>query len=172
MRPLITHEELIKLVHYDPETGVFTSLRTGERRGCAHPHTGYWVITLNKRQYMAGRLAWLYVHGDWPVNHIDHINGIKTDNRIVNLRDVTHAQNMLNKKQYRQNTSGVSGVYWAKHTNRWGARIARGRRHIFLGYFADFDKAAAVRRAAEVELYGEFSRNHRFAAGPRAGVGK
>jgi len=114
---MLTRERLQELLHYDPETGVFTwrvkpsrRVRTGATAGCFDKE-GYWQIKVEKRIYFAHRLAWLYVHGVWPENVIDHKNREKADNRICNLRDVTQSVNMQNQVEaMANNRSGFLGV--------------------------------------------------------------
>lgn len=86
--------------HYSPENGTFTRRSTGKVAGCKASH-GYLVIRFGEKLRYAHRLAWLYVHGVWPTNVIDHINGDKTDNRLANLRDVTTAANAKNRPKSR-----------------------------------------------------------------------
>lgn len=121
----ITATRLRELLHYDPETGLFTwkVARQGTRAGAfagALNH-GYLRITIDWRHYPAHRLAWLYMTGEWPADLIDHINLVSDDNRFVNLRQATRAQNMHNSARPRTNTSGVKGV--SRYAGRWKAQI-------------------------------------------------
>ena len=114
---MITQNELKKLLHYNPETGVFTwksnrsqLAKKGDIAGSVYRKCNgkeYIVIHVKGRVYKAHRLAWMHVHGRFPILNIDHINGIGTDNRMQNLRDVSHAENMKNKVISRNNSSGV-----------------------------------------------------------------
>ena len=97
-------QQLKEMLEYDPDTGIFT-WRVGHRKGfTAGSKTDYIRIVIIRDyvrvEYMAHRLAWLFTYARWPALglEIDHINRIKTDNRIVNLREVTHQVNMMNKK--------------------------------------------------------------------------
>lgn len=156
----LTAELLREFLHYDPETGVFTRRIASGYRGCHRAGSivgsiskdGYIEIGLEGRGFMAQRLAWLYVHGQWPVHQIDHRNGIRDDNRISNLRDVVPYVNAQNKrKPQRGTTSGFIGV--GKNGNGWTASIcARGQRH-YLGYFDDPSKAAMVYLGAKRRLH-------------------
>lgn len=99
-RDFITADELREKLVYIPETGEFfrnwkTPNRNTGSLGCKTSR-GYLEIGVSGTRYLAHRLAWLYVHGTWPVEFIDHINRVKTDNRIANLRDVSHYENMQN----------------------------------------------------------------------------
>lgn len=102
-------------------------------------------------QITAHRVAWVLHHGRWPNGCIDHINGIKDDNRIENLRDSSKSENARNALKPSDNTSGVCGVYWARGKKKWHARITvEGETHD-LGYFNDLEDAARARKVAEIE---------------------
>lgn len=96
------------------------------------------------------------------MNDIDHINGNTQDNRLINLREVSHSENVKNARRRNDNTSGVSGVHWEKRRNKWRAYIKVANRRKYLGYFENFTDAVAARRAAE-KLY-NFHPNHGRAA--------
>ena len=113
----ITQERLKELLHYDPETGVFTylvsrrgSVKVGNRAG--YKSNGYLRIKIDGKAYLIHRLAWLYVYGDLPPMDIDHINGSRDDNRLINLRCATRSENIQNLRKHRSdnllNKLGVS----------------------------------------------------------------
>lgn len=108
---------------------------------------GHRIGAIFDRKFKAHRVAWAIFHGEWPDGDIDHINGDGLDNRISNLRVVSHRMNMQNVKRRRDSASGVTGVCWFKRYNKWMARI--GTKHI--GYFDTLEAATAARRAAEAE---------------------
>lgn len=110
---------------------------------------GYRWGTIFDKNYRAHRVLWAIVHGDWPSGHIDHINGNRSDNRIINLRDISREENCRNAKRYRNNGSGVQGVGWCKQSGKWRARIRVGGKQISLGKFESLEDAAAVRKVAE-----------------------
>lgn len=142
---MITQEELKIAVTYDPETGIFTwNKKTGCKgvgmiAGSKH-HTGYIYICINHYQHPAHRFAWLYVYGKWPDGEIDHINLIRDDNRIINLRDVNRFQNMWNKKKLK-NKTGFTGVSKSKDSNRWMATITCKKKVYYLGIFKTPEEA-------------------------------
>lgn len=109
---------------------------------------GYLVGNINGRLYRAHRVVWMLHTGEWPADEIDHINRARTDNRISNLRCVSHADNMRNLKLHKSNSSGVAGVNWHDASGKWVARI--GKRKI-LGYFDEFEDAVSRRQLAETE---------------------
>jgi hypothetical protein len=148
-RELLTAVALREQLHYEPETGVFTrkvktsNVFVGDVAGSLNVH-GYIHIRVCGADCLAHRLAWLYVHGEWPKQQIDHINGIKTDNRIANLRDASPAMNTQNIKAARVDSrSGVLGVQ--RHGRRWRARISLGdSRLTALGQFDTPEEAYAA----------------------------
>jgi hypothetical protein len=164
---LITADELRRLLKYDPETGDFL---WRIRRGRAHLNfiagsispdkrgRNYRRININGKLYRAHRLAWLYVNGSWPINHVDHINGNSLDNRIVNLREATNAENMMNCGAKKNNTSGFKGVSWHKVTGRWQAIIRADGKLKHLGIFATPEEAFVAYSDAAKRYHGQFSR--------------
>ena len=123
---------------------------------------GYRQIGINGKQYYIHRLVWLWHHGEFPTHEIDHISGDITDNRIENLRTVTHQENGCNTKLRNDNTSGHQGVSWCKITSKWFAYIWQDGKRADLGRYIELDDAIEVRQVAEIE-YG-FHANHGRAA--------
>lgn len=152
----VTHERLVEILNYDPETGIFTSrISVGPRKAGTSAgslcNRGYLRIEICGHRYGAHRLAWFYVHGKWP-NYIDHIDGDKINNRISNLRDVSIAENSQNMKLGRRNRTGIHGVWWSTKYGVWVARIGvHGKKHD-LGRFPCLLDAVAVRKRAEREF--------------------
>lgn len=145
----LTAARLRELLHYDADAGVFTRLvqRGGLGRPGSRPNTlsnyGYPLIGVDGVLYLAHRLAWLYVRGEWPVGYLDHINGVKTDYRICNLRDATQHVNMQNlRKPTRLNRSGYLGV--CRNHNRFRATIKIDGKQKFLGNFDSAEEAHAA----------------------------
>lgn len=151
----LTEARLKELLHYDPETGVFTwrnSPLVHKWRGkvAGRQDQGYWRIRIDRQEYQAHRLAWLYVTGAWPAHAVDHINGIRSDNRWANLRDVPSNVNMQNRRRAKINTkSGLLGVKWCADAERWEARIKVNGQDIYLGKSKDKLIAAAMYVAAK-----------------------
>ena len=129
-KPILTPEFVRERLNYNQETGEFfwkirpsNNTRDGQVAGAINPK-GYRIIKINWIGYKAHRLAWLYVHGVWPIKDIDHINGIKHDNRIANLREVTTSENSQNRRHANANgTSGFLGVHWQPAYKCWIACI-------------------------------------------------
>jgi hypothetical protein len=159
----MTQDELKQLLSYNPNTGVFVWVRSLNNRapvgavaGCVNP-LGYRQIRINGVIYLTHRLAWFYTHGEWP-DSIDHINHKPGDNRLVNLRSVTHQENHRNQSRHKSNTSGYTGVYWSKQKGKWQARIKVDYKYIHIGFYDDINDAAAARREAEIKH--NFHTNH------------
>lgn len=161
----ITQELLRKLFHYDPATGVFTrlvsttqSVKVGDTAGSLH-HTGYLHIQINDHIYGAHRLAWVYSYGEFPPNHLDHINGDRADNRLCNLRLATHFQNTKNAKKRVDNTSGFKGVSFFPTRGDWVARCQVDGKRTCVGHFKTPELAAEAYRSFAQEHHGEFFRD-------------
>lgn len=154
---MLTAHRLRELLAYNPDTGVFTwkvkyaRAPLGAKAGAKDAY-GYVVIRVDKVLYKAHRLAWLYTYGEWPKQSVDHINRVRDDNRIVNLRDVGQSINTLNGPLRKSNQSGVTGVQWDEARQRWVARIKICYRQIYLGRYETKEEAIAARKAAETNL--------------------
>ena len=149
----ITADIARQLFHYDPTTGhIHRLLKTGQisaRRADAQQRNGYGYVEFKGRCLSAHRLAWLLFHGVWPTGMLDHINRNKRDNRAINLRIVTAAQNAQNTAERKDNVSGRRGVCWHKRTKTWQVRIRAEGKFMFVGQYACFDDAVKARDAAE-----------------------
>lgn len=120
----------------------------GRVAGSVHKPTGYVHVDVFGRKWKAHRLMWAVVFGEWP-DQIDHINGNKADNRIANLRNVTHAENMKNRPRPKVNRSGVCGVHWQVSNSRWVAYLTSDGARKHLGTFCDWFDAVCARKSAE-----------------------
>ena len=171
----ITPDELRKLLRYEPETGklfwkertpdMFEDSKQTAEHKCSRWNSrlagkeafnginieGYKRGLIWSRQYIAHRIAWAVHHGSWPEQQIDHINGVKTDNRMCNLRDVSATENGRNRTLQANSTSGVTGVNWNKGARKWRACIRVQQKYVYLGHYRAIDDAIAARKAAEIE---------------------
>lgn len=155
VKDVLTQERVKELFSYDAETGILR----WRVRPVSHIHVddvaghrsnkGYLIVKVANRAYKAHRIIWLYAFGSWP-QEIDHINRVKDDNRLSNLREVTQSENMLNRDLRTDNHSGVTGVYWSKEWQKWAARF-RGKH---LGYSNSKAVAECMRLAAEAAYRG------------------
>ena len=155
----LAQSQLKELLHYDPNTGIFTNLVRRNRQaliGYQAGHLtleGYVSVSISRTKYQAHRLAWFYLHGVWPKNQLDHINRIKNDNRIINLREATASENHQNIGLQSNNTSGYKGISWRNDIGKWCVRIYLKREQNTIGYFKSLDDAVAARKQAEEQLH-------------------
>lgn len=154
---MLTADRLREAVSYDPETGIFRRKQPTRRvrvgSVCGSPDTnGYLLFRIDAKRYLAHRLAWLYSYGVWPSGDIDHINHDTSDNRLVNLRDVTRSTNMHNMRKPRHNASGVRGVCFDSTSRRWMAYVQVDRKFKNLGRFEKKEDAAVARAIAMSSL--------------------
>lgn len=136
---ILTAVRLRELLHYDPESGVFTwrvargPIKAGNVAG-ALQRIGYRVIRLDLELHYAHRLAWLYITDGWPAAEVDHIDGDKGNNRWSNLRDVAHKANCANQ-HVAQGSAGLLGAAWNKRSKNWRAIVTRDDKQIHIGTF-------------------------------------
>jgi hypothetical protein len=162
----ISHDELKRLLHYDPETGVWTRLtsdranyRVGDRADHAR-NEGYRVVVVKSLYFKAHRLAWFYMLGSWPIKNLDHRNNIKGDNRWKNLREATRSQNTANTPLRRSGTkTGLKGVVKCPRCHfRWQARITVAGKCHYLGQYNCPAAAHLAYLVAAYEAHGDFVR--------------
>lgn len=155
----LTAERARELLDYDPETGVFTRRlqRMKFAKGSVAGYStslGYIDIGVDRRKYKAHRIAWLITHGSWPVSELDHINGDKTDNRLVNLRESTRSLNIQNTRVARRNNgTGVLGVHWNKKLKKFSAKISVAGKARYLGSFQTAEAAHQAYLVAKRQLH-------------------
>lgn len=174
---LPTPYQLRSLLHYEPETGCFfwknrpLSMFENSRIGNAwnsrfcgkeafsikHNH-GYLMGVVNYKKLLAHRVAWVIHFGFWPKEQIDHINGIKTDNRIVNLREATHGENLRNSKSKAKGNLGLKGITFDKSKGLWQAVIMKDKKSYFLGRFVTPEMAHEAYCKAALALHGDFAK--------------
>jgi len=141
---MITQTELKNILDYNPETGEFIWKKNIRKIlvGCIAgtvDRNKYRRININHQRYLAHRLAWFYMTGDWPEQYIDHINHNRDDNRFSNLRLATKSENSRNAKRNKNNTSGYKGV--SKKGNKFIAQIWVDYKRINLGLFDTAEQA-------------------------------
>lgn len=151
--------ELQTFLQYNPDTGVFTRLvksrghSIGEIAGTPLLH-GHIAIGVNKKKYLAHRLAWLYMTGSWPVNQIDHIDCNPSNNTFSNLRESTQAENTQNRrKASARSQSGLLGVHWCNTHKTWIAKIMINGTNKYLGSFNNEETAFNAYLTAKRELH-------------------
>lgn len=168
----LTQDDVKRLFDYDDETGdliwrkrdrseftagrqngeaawkIWNSRNAGQKIRNLNTY-GYLRVAVSGKRYFAHRIIWLWVHGEWPEGEIDHINGNRADNRIENLRVVDRQGNTRNLAARSDNTSGVTGVSYAKRDGVYLAYITVDKKVRVLGRFDSFDDAVAARKAAE-----------------------
>lgn len=149
----------VKSFSYDKETGVFTWAN------CRRPHLngnplgtldkdGYLTAKINQVRVRLHRLAWFVEYGEWPSSQIDHINGDKVDNRIVNLRLADNSENNCNRPVQSNNKLGIKGV--RRHGSGYQALICKNKKQILLGTFKTVEEAKAAYDKAATKLHGDF----------------
>lgn len=155
----ITAAWLRERTGYDANTGIMV-WRTcqqerfvGKEIGQISP-LGYRTVLFRPYGFFVHRLAWLHFYGEWPDGEIDHINGIRADNRIANLRIATSLQNNANRPA--KKGRALKGITWAQ--GRWMAQIREGGKNVYLGRFDTPEEAHAVYSKRAIELHGEFAR--------------
>lgn len=159
MPPAITQAQLRNEISYDSITGEFKWLRSLRTRKAtnrvgSYNQYGYLIITVFCRKYAAHRLAWLYMHGEFPNGVIDHIDGNKTNNAISNLRVVTQAINVQNRRKAgKASTTGILGAGWDSRTNSFKSRIQLGGKSIWLGRFKTAREAHQAYVSAKRRLH-------------------
>ena len=162
---MITQSRLLELFDYCVESGrLIRRIKTPRGKLLTHGVSpqGYFVRWVDGKCYVEHRLVWLYHHGAHPIE-IDHTNGVKTDNRIENLRECDRTQNNGNQKKKNRNgrtTSKYKGVYFRANwgpTGKWVAQIVHNKQHRWLGGFDTELEAAMVYQKASLVLFGEYA---------------
>jgi HNH endonuclease/AP2 domain-containing protein len=167
---MLTAERLRSILDYDPDTGIFrwrwdpakkpniNSRDTKREVAGSVGRRRYRSIKTEQKLYYAGRLAWLYVHGRWPIDEIDHIDGNKTNDRIANLREASRYENQYNVGVTARNRSGHKGVHWVPRYQKWQVEIRVNGQRLYLGRFDCPEAAAAAYAKAAQNYHGEFAR--------------
>jgi|AntAceMinimDraft_18_1070375.scaffolds.fasta_scaffold53668_4 phosphotransferase system IIB component len=146
-------------IKYEPETGIFVWVDckkkslNGKNLG-VYDKDGYLTAKINQIRYRLHRLAWFVCYGKWPSQQIDHINGIKDDNRLCNLRLANNSENNCNRPAQSNNLLGVRGVRF--NNNRYQALICKDKKQIVLGSFKTLMEAQHAYQTAAKELHGDY----------------
>jgi len=159
----LTAQRLRELLHYDPETGVFTwrvrmsnVVHANTIAGAIETIEKYRSIKIGGYSYKAHRLAWFYMTGEWPPHEVDHINGERSDNRWANLRSATKSQNQQNTRKPRAHgTSGFLGVSKRRHNPPlpWLAQIRINGQGYNLGQYATPEEAHSAYLEAKRKMH-------------------
>jgi hypothetical protein len=158
---MITIERLKQLLEYNPETGLWTwrvhrhCKKCGDIAGGLNS-AGYIQITIDGTKYLAHRLAWLYMTGEWPKSLIDHEDLKPINNVWTNLREATHSQNKANRYHQKNNSCGVKGVDF--HQGKWRSLIYVDGAQIYLGSYPTKEQAADAYKIAAIKHFGDFAR--------------
>lgn len=153
----LTQERLKELLRYDPDTGVFTWVKSGKgikpsKVAGSTDRDGYCIIRVDRAIYRAHRLAFLYVTGEWPTHHVDHSNGARSDNRWCNLREATRSENMQNQRvANRDSAVGLLGV--SKARGKFVAHITLAGKKTHLGVFTAAEDAHAAYLEAKFRMH-------------------
>ncbi|WP_274721094.1 HNH endonuclease [Xenorhabdus bovienii] len=160
---MLNYDDAVHLFKYNPSTGCVTWKNPPES-SCyfkgdlvGYLTNGYYKIKLFEMHIYVHRLAWLLYYGRRPSEFIDHINGDRSDNRIINLREASNTENSWNSKMRKNNSSSVKGVCWCKSNKKWVARIRIDGKRKTLGYFSDLNEAKLAMEEARTKYHGEFS---------------
>lgn len=148
--------------HYSPETGLlfrrYKSITkiTGHKNKEGYLQVG---IRLNGKNLSKGahQIAWFLTYGYFPDCEIDHINQVKNDNRITNLRLATNSQNKANMVKFRNNKSGFKGVYFDRKKSKYRAHIMINYKKYQLGYFDTAEEASLAYDEKAKEVFGDFA---------------
>jgi hypothetical protein len=162
---ILTQEELKEQLHYNPETGIFTRLvsnsnrvKTGSIAGGVDKSTGYIRISVNGKLHYAHRLAFLFMDGKFPLEQVDHANGVCDDNRWLNIRHASCSENLRNVGLRADNTSGYRGVSFYKARGKYEAYCNTGGKRTKLGYHDTAESAYEAYKAFAKLSHGKFYR--------------
>jgi hypothetical protein len=146
-------------LHYDKDTGELYHLSTNKPVR-ANSGAGYYCLCMDDQVYLVHRIVWKMVYGVDPGSYeIDHINGIRNDNRLSNLRLVTSSEQNKNRRLSKRNKSGIKGVCWESSRRKWRATVGAHPSLTLVGRFDRLDDAKEAVRLARERLYGQFA-NH------------
>jgi hypothetical protein len=170
-REALTAAYLRSILHYNPETGVFTwridfgrwgQLKAGTRADYPARSNGvyrYNRINIGRHRIYAHLAAWIYMTGEWPKLQIDHRDTNKTNNRWLNLREASPSENGCNVSLKTNNKSGEKNVSWSNTYNKWEVILYKDKKRIYAGRYADINVARSVAREKRAKLHGAFAKH-------------
>lgn len=161
----LTYEEVHRLFEYEPASGLLirrvsvrgSRFKPGDSVGYC-TGSGHLGVQVDGKGYLVHRVIWLLQTGKWPEAEVDHVNGVGSDNRWLNLREATHAENGRNLKKKSNNSSGYAGVCWNKDCQKWMARITLHGTGYHLGLYDTPEDAAQAYNGAAAIVFGEWQR--------------
>lgn len=166
--PKVTDSETLKALNnsytYNSLTGDLLSNKL-KRPLVSSSDSGYLRISVhirNETVYIkAHHICWFMYYGEWPSVNIDHINSIKTDNRIANLRLAASQQNSFNARKTKAKTTSLfKGVAWHKVAKKWRAYITLNNKHIHIGLFSSEIEAAQAYNHKAKLIFGSFAKTN------------
>ena len=156
---MITQKRCKEVWNYDPITGKFSwkekvsdKVIVGTTAGSVRPDK-YVQVRLDGKIYFVHRLIWLWMTGEFPKKSVDHINGIRYDNRWENLREAGKSDQQENRSKSKNNSTGYTGVIYEKRRNLYRADIMSKNKSYFLGYFETAEQASEAYKQAKSELH-------------------
>ena len=156
-------EDLHSCFIYEPCTGILRrkiasgTAKPGDVAGSLMPN-GYLNVSVMGRKFLVHRVVFAMFHGRWPAGDVDHINGIRSDNRAENIREASRSENMRNTKAHADGFTGIKGVHYYKSRGNYTAQICVNGQQIRLGYFSTAEEAKAAYNKAASRYHGEFVR--------------
>tara|TARA_R110000868_G_scaffold212233_1_gene462209 strand:- start:7 stop:516 length:510 start_codon:yes stop_codon:yes gene_type:complete len=158
---ILTQEKLKTLLSYDPDTGILTwrkkfcrSIKVGSQVGTPTSE-GYVAFQIGGKKFYAHRAIWFFVHGVWPPEEIDHINHVRNDNRLCNLRLANRLENSHNTQKHEKNFSGHKGVVWHIRNKKWQVQMRFKGKAYYVGQFINLEEAIQARFQTETKLYAD-----------------
>lgn len=161
---MINQDKLKEYLHYNEETGELTWIKKPSKkvlpnsRAGSLTKSGYRHIIFDNKKYPEHRLIWFYVHGKFPDGQIDHINHIRDDNRLCNLREVSHSENARNRTKNKSSRVQEVGIWYCKRRKRYIAEITLNQKKVYQRSFENIDDAIQARKQKAKEL--GFHDNH------------
>ncbi len=160
--------DLCNFLEYDKENGElkwkprkssrWNARHSGTKAGCISSSNGYLTLSINNQKYLSHRVAWAIFYGEWPAGQIDHIDHNRTNNRISNLRCVTHSENGKNQKRRARTRDGEMGITKRQDTGKYQVRVCANGTRKTIGCFCSIEAAISARNFAYQEL--GFHKNH------------